>query len=85
MDPFDGNPHIKLNGMKFTTKDRDNDLYSKNCALKGNGKNSNGWWFNQCAHIQLNKQYSEKDKVHDGSSWHNYLFIEMKSRPINCK
>ena len=25
IDPFDGNTYYKLNGMKFTTKDRDND------------------------------------------------------------
>ena len=81
-DPFLSHP---LNGMKFTTKDRDNDRNGNNCAVIGNGKkNSNGWWFNHCAHIQLNKKFSEVHKVYDGRSWHNYLFIEMKIRPINC-
>ena len=70
--------------MKFTTKDRDNDRYVSNGAVIANGKNSNGWWFNGCAYIKLNQQYSEKDKRSDGRSWHNYLFIEMKIRPINC-
>ena len=72
--------------MKFTTKDRDNDKYSGgNCAVSRNGKNGNGWWFNNCGLIQLNQQYSEVHKVNDGhGSWHNYLFIEMKIRPINC-
>ena len=82
VDPFLSHP---LNGIKFTTKDRDNDKLGGNCAVNGNGKNSNGWWFRNCALIQLNKQYSVKDKIYDGSSWHNYLFIEMKIRPINCK
>ena len=82
---FYGNIYKTLNGMKFTTKDRDNDLYSHdNCAVDGNGRNGNGWWYNSCAHIQLNKKYSEVHKVYDGSSFHNYLFIEMKIRPTNC-
>ena len=82
VDPFNIQP---LNGTKFTTKDRDNDRYTRgNCAVNGNGKNGNGWWFNSCALIQLNKQYSEVHKIYDGSLWQNYLFIEMKIRPINC-
>ena len=85
IDPFYYRSSYRLNGMKFTTKDRDNDRYSSNCAVSGNGKNSNGWWFNNCAIIKLNQQYSEKDKINDGrGSWHNYLFIEMKIKPINC-
>ena len=85
IDPFYYRSIFRLNGMKFTTKDRDNDRYSSNCAVSGNGKNSNGWWFNNCAIIKLNQQYSEKDKINDGrGSWHNYLFIEMKIKPINC-
>ena len=83
-DPFYDGTLRKINGMKFTTKDRDNDLFSGNCAVNGNGKNGNGWWFNRCASIQLNQQYSEVQKMYNGSSWHNYLFIEMKIRPINC-
>ena len=33
------------NGMRFTTKDRDNDLYSGNCATYEGG----GFWYNNCA------------------------------------
>ena len=85
IDPFYYSSGYTLNGMKFTTKDRENDKYSSNnCAVSGNGNNNNGWWFNNCAVIKLNQQYSEKTKMYDGRSWHNYLFIEMKIRPINC-
>ena len=42
-----------LNGMAFTTHDRDNDLASYNCA----GSTKGGWWFNSCMHSQLNGIY----------------------------
>ena len=81
VDPFSTNP---LNNMKFTTKDQDNDNYRFNCAVTGNVRNGNGWWFNACAWIILNRQYSGIHKIYDGKVWHNYLFIELKIRPINC-
>ena len=38
------------NGMKFTTRDNDNDLItSGNCAINGGGINrSGGWWYKSC-------------------------------------
>ena len=42
------------NGMMFTTRDRDNDLYGGNCAsdyFRG------GWWYNRCTNINLNGYY----------------------------
>ena len=83
IEPFYFNNHYyyRANGMKFTTKDRDNDrLQGGNCAVYGN----NGWWYNQCSAIFLNRENSNKAKVTDGSSWHNYPFIEMKIRLMNC-
>ena len=85
-DPFNsGHP---INGMKFTTKDRDNDRRSNgNCAVNGHGGNDGGWWYNSCAHILLNYQYKNT------KSYSLYLnrefldlppFIEMKIKPITC-
>ena len=41
------------NNMPFTTKDRDNDPFIRNCAHYQNA----GWWFNMCAHSNLNGVY----------------------------
>ena len=43
------------NGMMFTTRDRDNDIATNiNCA---SDINRGGWWYNNCAHINLNGNY----------------------------
>ena len=42
-----------ITGMAFTTHDRDNDLYSGNCADYFKG----GWWYNSCTRSQLNSIY----------------------------
>lgn len=42
------------NGMKFTTKDQDNDTWDRNCAVTYVG----GWWFTKgCLECDLNGPY----------------------------
>ncbi|CAG2215754.1 unnamed protein product [Mytilus edulis] len=43
------------NGMSFSTKDRDNDLWSPNCAVNRYG----AWWYNSCIFANLNGQYAK--------------------------
>ncbi len=43
-----------LDGMMFSTRDRDNDKWANGkCALSKNG----GWWYNWCANGYLNSLY----------------------------
>ena len=80
-DPFTTHP---LDGMKFTTKDRNNDKHSRNCAISGTGINAGGWWYNQCSNIQLNHQYSCLYTIVLNNKWCPLPFIEMKIKPITC-
>ena len=42
------------NGMMFSTRDRDNDIWNRNCA---SDRYRGGWWYNDCARINLNGDY----------------------------
>ena len=75
-----------LNGMAFTTHDRDNNLSSGvNCAQHWKG----GWWFNNCMWSQLNGIYHHDTTPRGGEAvyWETFTtstcslkFAEMKLR-----
>uniref|UniRef100_A0A8C3NA63 Uncharacterized protein n=1 Tax=Geospiza parvula TaxID=87175 RepID=A0A8C3NA63_GEOPR len=44
------NPNNMHDNMKFSTKDQDQDTYSKNCAYSYEG----GWWYSSCYSVRLN-------------------------------
>ena len=75
-DPFYTHP---MNGLKFSSRDRDNDLASSyNCAtIRG------GWWHNSCSHIYLIRHYSSIH-MYINQEKHYLTFAEMKIRPQNC-
>ena len=80
-DPFSTS---SLNGMPFTTKDKDNDKWSKNCAVRNVG-NAGGWWYNACSNIFINNQYKSYYGMAISGSWNALSFTEIKIRPLNCK
>ena len=81
-DPFTTN---RINGMKFTTKDRDNDEHSGgNCAVDFYGGNSGGWWYKYCSVILLNHQYNHSESILLNRKWHPLPSIEMKIKPYKC-
>ena len=81
-DPFATH---NINGMKFTTKDRDYDRQKTgNCAVDYNGGNAGGWWYNHCSHIHLNHQYKHSQSIVLYGKWHPLSFIEMKIKPYKC-
>ncbi|XP_065895671.1 fibrinogen-like protein 1 [Dysidea avara] len=80
-DPITGSH--SLNGMKFTTRDRDNDQWSDNCATDW-VVNAGGWWYSQCSHILPNNQYNHKHTMYLNGQWHPLPFIEIKIRAKDC-
>ena len=73
-------------GMKFTTKDNDNDNRGSNCAQEYTG----AWWYNNCYSSNLNGRYYIRKNTTRGITWYywkrNYdslKFTEMKTRRNN--
>jgi ficolin len=54
------------NGQMFTTKDRDNDKWSKNCAESCKG----GWWYNSCYNTNINGFYLGNKSGNDSMNWY---------------
>ena len=76
------------NGMKFTTRDNDNDNWPGNCAIELHG----AWWFGNCFYSHLNGPYQHNPILssYNGTLWYHWKgpyyslkFTEMKTRRNN--
>ena len=71
------------NNMAFSTKDRDYDRWSNNCAVRYTG----AWWYSSCKTSNLNGQYLGDKRDSRGAMWNHFRaylslkFTEMKLRP----
>lgn len=74
----------RANGRKFSTYDRDNDVYSGHCAVMYHG----AWWYDSCHTSNLNGDYGNTQfaKGPVWSPWKGYYapmkITEMKIRRI---
>ena len=87
---FSGNYYnlIELNNnMNFTTRDRDNDRYSRGNCAKWNyaGSNSGGWWYNSCSRLHPTHHYRSTYMIFLVDQQHyNLPFLELKIRNLHC-
>ena len=78
---FIGGSEQYLNGMKFSTKDNDNDNneITGYCAIYFEG----AWWFNNCMHSHLNAPYHPNGGP--VSSWTGILWYDWKGNAYSLK
>ena len=76
------------NGMRFTTRDRDNDVYGGSCAQEFSG----AWWYRDCHNANLNGLYlgGAHASRGNGINWKQYKdqyyslkTTIMKIKPVN--
>jgi len=75
-----GNDSLRYsNGMMFSTYDRDNDLWSYNCAVSLGG----GFWYKSCAYCEVNSVRSRGHFLWSGlpGGWH----LQSSRMWLQCK
>ena len=60
----------RSNGMKFSTKDVDNDIWSGNCAADSQRGNGGGGWFSVCSGLYINAITAPNSFSFRGFSWY---------------
>ena len=82
-----GDSFLIHNGMQFSTKDRDHDKNSGQCAVLHQG----AWWYEKCHASNLNGKYlnGPHKSYANGVNWYRFkghyyslMKTEMKVRPV---
>ncbi len=77
---YDGHDYFSSqNGMKFSTYDQDNDLYSGSCSKV---YNDGGFWFNRCFGIYLTDM--PKPRIYY-KGFITYDYAELRVRQKGCR
>ena len=82
---FIGDSMSYHNNRQFSTKDRDNDGLSRNCAQLHHGP----FWHGRCGNANLNGEYLRNGAIsrrglnwfHWKGSWYSVKRVEMKIKP----
>ena len=72
------------NGMKFSTQDVDNDIWSGvNCAQEDHG----AWWFRRCGWVHLNGEYlrGHHNQRYEGILWRQFKGIGYSHKVAEMK
>ena len=71
--------------MQFSTKDKDNDLKSYNCAQEFKG----AWWYSDCHRSNLNGLYlnGSHSSFADGVNWYHFrgYYYSLKRAEMKVK
>ena len=70
-------------GQRFSTKDRDNDKSSGDCAKSYQG----AWWYNACHYSNLNGRYygSQYSARSDGINWYHWKGNHYSAKQADMK
>ena len=79
-DPFNNSIWHVQNGRKFTSRNRDNDVFwYTNCAHP-----YGGFWHSDCGGLHINDNPNKSSILYLNGQWQDTTLIEMKVRPKNC-
>ena len=79
-----GDSLVYHNNWRFSTKDKDHDGSTSNCAEKYKG----AWWYNKCHHSNLNSVYSSNGtvpKISVGLIWRHWKGYEYSYKRVVMK